>query len=385
MKKTIFEKYPITFQLIISVFILILTDHLAGWTLIPKSYSGFRTSHYAFHHGLIPNQQTQTIWGINIYPFYTNSMGLRDASSRKLEKTNNKHRILILGDSHSEGVGLNYEHTFAGILSSRLGSDYEIINASTISYSPRIEYLKAKYLIEYKRLRVNEIIVPIDISDLQNELVYENYKPKNPSLLSDLSLSAGNYLKQHSFVYYTINKVRDNKEKTKFFKTAALFDSTRINGTTNNTSELYATFFKGFNDKVLLSNPQFHGVGEWIYDSAFLDLAKRGIRLAQNNLALLNQLCKNHNVKLTISVHPWHPQIGKGDSTNFYTDSYKEFAKKEGIGFINLFPLFINQQNPIITIEKYYIHGDNHWNINGHTIVAEEFEKHIRKNETRKN
>lgn len=381
MKKSIFEKYPITFQIIISSLILIVFDHIAGWTLIPYSYSSFRTVHYAFHHGLIPNQNTQTIWGVNIYPFCTNSMGLRDALPRKLDKTNNKNRILILGDSHSEGVGIRYEQTFSGKLSQLLGSDFEVINGSAISYSPHIEYLKAKYLIEYKGLKVNEIIVPIDISDLQNELVYENYQPKNPSIIADVWLSSGNYLKRHSFVYYTLKNIQENKERDKFFATAALFDSSRLQGTANNTSELYATFFKGFNDNVLLSNPQFHGVGEWIYDSAFIDLAKKGILLAQNNLRLLNKLCINHNIKLTISVHPWHPQIGKGDTTNFYTESYREFAKKEGIGFINLFPLFINHHNPVFTIEKYYIHGDNHWNINGHALIAKEFEKHIRNHE----
>ena len=158
-------------QLFFTILIIIILDFLSGFILISDNYTSFRTPHYYYHHGLQPDQDTWAVWGSSLYPVKTNSLGMVDSAVYHVKLKTNKQRLLILGDSHSEGVGVSYNKTFSGILSKRLQEDVEVLNASCISYSPKIEYLKAKFLFE-KGLKVDHIIVFVDISDMQNELVY---------------------------------------------------------------------------------------------------------------------------------------------------------------------------------------------------------------------
>src|SRR5690606_38988807 len=154
----------------------------------------------------------------------------------------------------------------------------EVLNASCISYSPKIAYLKAKYLFE-KGLKVDHLFVLIDISDMQNELVYEHFEPKERSWSNEAWSSAKFFLKNHSSIFYLVNSIIKKRETRKFLEQAKFFNQQGQAGTPANAMELYASFFRGFDDNVLLSNPQFHGVGEWYYNEKFRALADRGIAL----------------------------------------------------------------------------------------------------------
>ena len=137
------EKSSVWSQLTISILMVVALDLLTGFIIIPESYSSFRTPHYYYHHGLQPNQEALGAWGSSLYPVRTNSMGMVDSAAYEVKMDADKPRLLILGDSHSEGVGIPYEKTFSGLLSRRLRNRMEVLNASCISYSPKIAYLKA--------------------------------------------------------------------------------------------------------------------------------------------------------------------------------------------------------------------------------------------------
>jgi hypothetical protein len=367
-------------QLAISILMVIVLDLLAGFIIIPESYTSFRTPHYYYHHGLQPNQDTWAVWGSSLYPVKTNSLGMVDSAVYKVTMNSEKHRLLILGDSHSEGVGVPYGKTFSGLLSKRMGEKTEVLNASCISYSPKTEYLKAKFLFE-EGLEVDHVFVLIDISDMQNELVYERFEPQEKSWRNEAWYSTKFFLKSHSSVSYLVNSIIEKRKTRKFLETAKFFNEQSVVGTPANALELYASFFRGFDDNVLLSNPQFHGVGEWYYSESFRKLADRGIELGQEYILKLKELCESKNVRLTISVHPWHYQILKGNANDYYVEKWKAFAQKNEIGFINFFPLFINSQNPVITTKMFFIKDDNHWNEFGHDRVADRLESYFREKE----
>ena len=375
-------KNPASFwpQLLISILMIVGLDILAGFIIIPESYTSFRTPHYYYHHGLQPDQNTWAAWGSSIYPVKTNSLGMVDSAVYDVKLKSDKPRLLILGDSHSEGVGVPYEKTFSALLAKRLGQKMEVLNASCISYSPKIEYLKAKFLFD-EGLEMDHIFVLIDISDMQNELVYENFEPQEKSLMNQAWYSGKFFLKSHSSVFYLINSIVEKRQTRKFFEKAKFFNEQRVVGTPANALELYASFFKGFDDNVLLSNPQFHGVGEWYYNEGFRKLADRGIELGQDYILKLKELCASKNVGLTISVHPWHYQILKENDHDYYVEKWRSFAEAHGIGFVNLFPLFINSRNPVITTKMFFIKDDNHWNEFGHDRVADWLESYFQKNE----
>lgn len=385
-KEYFFERYPRLVLIIVVIILVLITDFLAGFLFIKSSYQEFRTEHYFYHHGLRPNQKAYGRWSSEIYPFFTNSLGFRDSIPRKVPLNDGKYRILLLGDSHSEGVDVPFQKSFAGILAAKAPAyGAEILNASVVSYSPKIYWLKMKYLLEKCRLHVDEVFVLIDISDIQNELVYERYNPVKFSLVKNAIIQTKGFITRNSFLVHSIRRFLLERNKNKFFGRITFLGGEKGEQKISQTmsAELYYSFFTHFNDNVLLANPRFHGVGYWLYDPEFHQLAIRGIQLGQENILKLKELCDQYKIRLTISVHPWHSQIKARQTNDEYTKLWQDFARMHSIPFINLYPLFINGENPEVVINKYYIKNDNHFNEYGHYLVAKYLEPIIFANTTK--
>ena len=74
----------------------------------------------------MPNIEVTENWGGKLKrKIITNSIGFRDSNQNKINKSSNKKRILLIGDSFIEGSGYDYEYTLAGLLASELGNKYE--------------------------------------------------------------------------------------------------------------------------------------------------------------------------------------------------------------------------------------------------------------------
>ena len=364
--------------LLFILFFILIVDFVFGWLFIPRSFSFFRTLHPVYHHGLIPNQKGLAAWGPLVYPFSTNSLGFRDASCREIKLKPDRKRILILGDSHTEAVGINFEDSFFGRLSTiAQRKNIDLLNGAVVSYSPKIHYLKAKYLLEEAHLSFHELWVFLDLSDLQNELAYEAFTPVKETGWWKFSNRFNKFMAAHSFLYSTISSRIDKKRIRDFSDAMKPFNEKSRSYKPDNIIELYATFFKDFNDKELIRSPAFHGVGEWYYDSTTIRLAEKGIALGIQNMKLLAILCKQNNIKLKISVHPWQVQVSKQDTLDYYVKKWKDFCAMEGIDFISLYPVFINGENPAIANKKYYIPNDNHWTEVGHEKVARYLEQYL--------
>lgn len=363
-------------MLLIVVFAAI--DLLLGLFLIPQNFNHFRVRNTRFHHGLKKNVSANAVWGPLIYRFYTNNLAFRDVSVREVDLISDKRRILILGDSHSEGVGIDYRFTFAGRLQeSGEKFDIEILNASAVSYSPKIHFLKADYLLNKMKLKVNEIWVVIDISDLQNEIAYQSFSSTEQKWYASVQEKFSRFFHKHSFTVFSISGIKE-KKKTEIFNETLLGLKQQTGSLPNrNTLELYKEFFRTFEDEDLLKNPDFHAVSEWIYNEQLRDLADLGLKLGFENISKLNQLCSDQNIKLRLSVHPWQTQVLKGDTTDYYVENWRKFCQQENIDFINLYPVFINEENPLWIAQTCYIEGDNHFNETGHKRVAQYLSKYL--------
>ena len=365
------KKIIISFAFLLIVF-FIIADFLLGAFFIPQSYNDFRVKNSIYHHGLQPGISTRTVWGPILYNFHTNSLGFRDFSSENLSlnKDKNEKRILLMGDSHTEGVGVDYPFTFGGLLQS-YGEPrgIEFLNAAAVSYSPKIHYIKAKHLIEEENIEIDEIWAFVDISDLQNELGYEGFEADN-STFTHFQMKLNRFLKNNSFTWFTISEIKNNKEINALSETITAFNQEGL-GANKNTVALYNDFFSHFDDETLLRNPEFHGVSEWIYSAEFIPLARKGIESGTQYMSKLNAVCRENDIALKISVHPWQSQVIRGDTTNLYVEAWREFCIKENIDFVNLFPVFINHENPYFITETCYITNDNHWNEIGHHRVYE--------------
>jgi len=104
-----------------------------------------------YDHGLAPKFDGYDVWGETRYWLLTNSLGFKDASTREVPLQSNTRRILLMGDSFVEGIGLPYERTFAGLLyeaGQARPDKVEFLDAGVASYSPSVYYKKIKYLLD---------------------------------------------------------------------------------------------------------------------------------------------------------------------------------------------------------------------------------------------
>ncbi|MCD4683503.1 MAG: hypothetical protein K8R86_09500, partial [Bacteroidales bacterium] len=273
-----FEKYPNATFAIILIFAIIILDFISALIFIPENYNSFRCPHPYYHHGLLPNRHDENIWGQKVFKVFTNSLGFKDMECRDIEKDSDKNRILFIGDSYTEGVGMTWEESFVGILDASL-PDIEIFNAGVVSYSPKFYYLKTKYLIEKKGLKFDELYVFIDNSDPLNEITYEDFEPHDENSFIRFRFQARRYLYTYSYLYYSIsNKINSSKRNPVTARWNPVCGESMI-------------------DELEVENSEFiAAILNWSYTKSYYDKwGKKGLELAEKNMELLSDLCKINN------------------------------------------------------------------------------------------
>jgi hypothetical protein len=105
-------------------------------------------------------------------PFSTNSLGLRDREYAT-PKPPSTFRILLLGDSYTEGGGLPVEQTVAKraerTLNARGCAAIDVVNAGTASYSPILEYLRLQQLGPV--LQPDLVVLNFDMTDVHDDII----------------------------------------------------------------------------------------------------------------------------------------------------------------------------------------------------------------------
>lgn len=327
-------------------------DFVVGRLIIPKQFNEFRCANAYYHHGLLPRRHETSMWGGVEYPVYTNSLGLRDGSAREVQLTPAKRRILFVGDSFTEGIGIPFDSTFAGIVGNK--TDAEVLNSGVVGYSPRLYYLKTKYLIEEVGLKFNEAVILIDISDILNELEYEDFAPGKLDLASNPSSGASRVLTKYSALYYLVSSRLKSRNTTE--QQDKLAGITPCWGTAH--PEIY-------NGRIEAS---------WTLDKDIYErFGKKGLALADKNMTMLIDLLKRNKIKANIVVYPWPAQIYSFDRDSLQVRYWREFSSRHNIAFLDLFPQFIDENRysgPEEVYSNFFIRGDIHWNTAGHDLVA---------------
>ena len=317
--------------------------HAAG-VMLPamEPNSTYRTRHEVYHHGMIPNAEGTGTWGDATYQVFVNSLAMKDSKVREVPLKSAKKRVLLMGDSFTEGVGVNFEQTYAG----RLAGDFEesgleFLNGGISSYSPIIYLRKTKYLIDTVGLQVDHVSVGIDMSDIFNEVGYWYDDAGNVRHKHDKSGTSmtKRFLAEHTVLIgkmrVWIRQLRKGAEPTNEFGT-------------NNHHCLWAN-----DDK--------------LWDS----YGKRGMELALKYMTELHEYLSAKGIGMNVFVYPWPDQIERQDLNCRQVVYWKAWSQECGVDFMNLFPDFIGTMGPEETLRKFYIPGDVHWNVEGHKLVAD--------------
>lgn len=320
-----------------------------------------------YHHDLSAKiAGCKTSWGPYIYTVYTNSLGFKDKSTRNISLIPDKHRIVFMGDSFTEGVGIEYENTFVGLIDEALSKKgIEVLNAGVSSYSPIIYWRKTKYLIEDVGLKFDELFVFLDISDAEDEAIYYCLDESGNVVKYDArELAPGN--------------IEHVSEEEPYYKTLAKRLKT---GFTEN-SILVHTVYKSIKDRFFLKEkeparnytPSFNRNAWTINSELYQEYGAQGLLEMQIYMDKLHDLLKKNNIKLTVAVYPHPTQIMYNDLNSIQVTFWEDWCSKHKVNVINYFPYFVTgktEDDRKQVVDKYFFKNNAHWNKEGHRLGAD--------------
>ena len=322
-----------------------------------------------YHHDMLPDTDVYENWGDLRYKLVTNSLGFRDFQNTSVKKvTSSKKRLILIGDSFTEGVGLEYKDSLAGQITNYLKKEkkYEVLNSGVGSYSPTNYYYKTKHFIE-QGYEFDKAIVFLDVTDSIDELKYF-YDDRNQLVLDfkKLKYKKKNFSKilENNFLSYKVLvRIRDKiGHFKKIVKNSYIEDGLGASKLFN--KKFFDVSKEDRNLYAMIENE----MSNWTSDNNELRYnltnTEEGLNRAKKNLVRLFNLLKENKVEGVLVIYPHPAQIYYKDS--YYQNLWTDFAKENNINFLNTFPAFLSEDDSAENfILDNFIHGDIHWNSNG--------------------
>jgi len=376
MKNKFIEIFKIA---LITVFIFFVLDLLIGNYIYKKTLrknyfdidTNMGTTHSVYHHGNKKNYKTDSAgWGTLKYSFCTDSNGFRNICG-EINKSKN-FDIAIIGDSQTEGFGVNYENTFTYLISRKLRNK-KIANLAVSSYSPAIYFSKINYLLN-KNYKFKEIIVFLDLSDLHDDAT--KYKLVNDKVISK-KIDSGNENYMTKSAFKNEKGLVSVKDKLMFFLSRNLKVTNHIIISTDNF-----LISKGIKKKLIPYWIENDPRSSWTYsyDKSWYEKKKFEdvLKISLSSMEKLSSLLIKKNIELSVVVFPWPGTIKNDNENNLQLKIWREFCLSKCKNFFDLMkPFFILKKKDGYreVYFKYFIDGDIHLNENGHRLVAENFLK----------
>jgi lysophospholipase L1-like esterase len=312
------------------------------------------TPNLYYHHALKPNLSIEARWGPARYPMRTDSLGMRISDRGAAPAANAKYRILFLGDSFTEGIGVPDGQTFVALIRKRIRQadrSIEVFNGGVASHSPLLYFLHLQDLIERHGAHFNEVVVFIDVSDVQDETRYEGFKPGRFTLGYALRCIK-EFLDQHSLIGHTLlNGVPALQP---------VFDEMRFWVRRASAAEAE------------VSTRDYYAMRDaWIDNDAYYwSWGARGVALCRRNLERLAKYAQSKGMAVSFAIYPW-PRFARHPD-NRARQVFAAMAAEEKWTLVDLYPDFAALPDP----ERLYVAGDVHWNAAGNRFVADAWIAH---------
>lgn len=329
----------------------------------------FRIKDDTIHHALQPNVKAIEEWGGRSYPLFTNSLGFRDSSPREVASSIDAPRLLLMGDSFTEGSGVTWEESFAGLLQDRFKDrNVEVLNSAVSSYAPAVYYALAHKLIVTLEYDVDAVMVFLDQSDVKNSADW--YRVSDDMHVYEEGQAAGSRQ-----VFTSKSWIRENSLTVQF--TYLLRDYVQYQLKRFTVSDVYSEK-QNFVDTNLWAD-RVANVDEVHWCDTSVDhpeWRKDGMAYAKKYMTGLAELLSDKNIPLTLVIYPWPANILKADTTQACSDFWVDWGAANQVDVITLFDAFSKNTDPWQTISEYFIPYDVHWNPAGHAFVADAVADH---------
>jgi hypothetical protein len=315
--------------------------------------TAFRIRDPVYDHTLKPKYDGFDIWGTRRARVLTNSLGFRDASTRDIPLVTGRKRIVFIGDSFTEGIGVDYQETFVGLFASAF-PDFDVLNAGVNSYSPSVYYEKLKYFLDLG-LRFDEAIVYIDVSDIQDEAVNYSYNKHGVLQWAAFNMLPRPIKSWERMLYIAdfLNQVWQLQKWAHDTKRATLQDLMRSNG-------IYS---------------QNNTIASWTYDASASGYGSMGvdggIQKARQQMDRLYEVLSGHGITLSVGVYPWPQQLLYDSENSRQVKIWRDWCAGKCKRFFNHFPAFFQykEKDPDF-VRNLFVWGDIHYNPHGHQILA---------------
>jgi len=323
------------------------------------------------HHAFKPNCTSIEQWGRDSYQFLTNSLGFRDEQIRDVPLADARPRVLLLGDSFTEGP-LAWPDSYAGRIAAHF-PQYDFLNGGVGSYSPS-NYLNVARMVLAKGVDIDEVIVFIDMSDVQDEAAY--YQDADPSgavtapdkqdwAMSRAAQVRSGIAKHLLFTHYLLEQIE------LFLVGHGHYHLTRGWFGDPFDMERSAWTYRKVNE----TGPYMVGYGPLGVEG--------GIAKEKAKMTLLWQELAKRNIPISVVVYPWPAQVVHDTADSRQVLMWREWCVGKCKRFISLFPAFlaVKEQCPRSRPGCWYldlfVFGDTHYNAAGNALVADEVIKSL--------
>tara|TARA_B100000963_G_scaffold349957_1_gene359600 strand:- start:132 stop:1169 length:1038 start_codon:yes stop_codon:yes gene_type:complete len=330
----------------ISLIFALVTDLLFGSYLLkftPKKID-HTTSHNFYDHDLKKSFRGNLEWSPGkSYLFCSNKNSFRTFCD-KMDFDSKEFDIAFIGDSFTEGVGIDYEDTFVGRIENNF-EELKIANLGVVSYSPSIYFTKLRHLLEngYKFKRV---IIYFDISDIYDDnrkyrFIDDKIRRKKSAVLTDIQRTLKS---SFPFLAYSLKTLKND-----------IFKKSEIVNKCNYLDYCHEKSSWTFNDK-------FFGDEEINKSLKFMEMTY--------------ELLQKNNIKMSVGIYPWPAQILYDNSQSKIVKLMSNFCINKCEFFFDNFTDFFNETTFVDkekVISKYYIEGDVHFNSLGNEKIFKNF------------
>lgn len=328
----------VTLCLDFAVTLFIPAQFLDSWLAARDRDAYIYDRNVAWHHEIRPNIETNRLWGQDTYLFKSDALGFRQgecaANNPAAEKDNT---VFVVGDSFTEGLGLPFEQSFAGLLACAYRErGMAARNLGTSIYSPIIYHRKIEAAARRLDIKPREIVLFLDISDIHNDAV--DYVEIDGRVYSERPT--------------TTRRVKDFL-KHNFASFGVLFE---------------------LNQRLLVQHAtpitvQGNELALWTVNKTLYESwGRRGLETASANLDKVVSQCAEWNCRITLVVYPWPDQIATGDRDSMQVRYWKDWSARNGVRFVDAFGSFF--EGPAEeAIRQNYIPGDVHFNAAGSRAI----------------
>ena len=334
--------------------------------------------HPLLHHTFRPNCQTTETNQDHSVTYKYNSLGLRGQDN--LPPDTDKFRILMLGDSFTEGVGVDEKSIFSTLIENQTGA--QVINAGVRKYAPLLEYL---YLRDYGlAYQPDLVILNLNITDLIETDKYHQSIIANPSGKIVQITAPGRHFLPTEWRIFLWNNLRtyDYFQERIFPKIYILFHAAKSGSLKNNQKAVYSD--RQFNMFSLSVDPLFKEEYQQIRAQVFSDINEIKNLTDQQQIPLLAVI---QPAALHTSAAEWTTLNSVFNLPLKFPDDYpvddpyhrdlSQYLESLNITTMDLTSIFRQNSTPSNPL---FFPQDGHWNSRGHRLAADQIADFIQIN-----